>query len=157
MNPALGQGRLTSHSEPRLRSCRPMVMATASLVGLALGVIVLVGCATEDPVGPTTSGVAGLVHLGPQCAVERADEPCEDEPAAGVTVTVSHQIPGEAYVAGEFVARGTTGPGGGFRIAVAPGDYVVTAEAGMSCELMDAHVTDETYAQVDIPCDTGIR
>ena len=133
-------------------------MGTASLIGLPVGTVVLVGCGTEAPAAaPTTSGVTGLVHLGPQCPVEREDEPCDDDPAANVTVTVSRQIPGDAYVSGELVARGTTGPDGGFRIAVTPGDYVVTAETGMSCELMDAHVTSESYADVDIACDTGIR
>jgi hypothetical protein len=107
---------------------------------------------------PTTSGVTGLVHLGPQCPVEREDEPCDDDPAANVTVTVSMQIPGDAYATGKLVASGTTGPQmGGFRIAVSAGHYVVTAEAGMSCEQMDAHVTSESYADVDIACDTGIR
>ena len=60
-------------------------------------------------------------------------------------------------MSGKLVARGTTGPDGGFRIAVTPGDYVVTAEAGMSCELMDAHVAKDNYADIDIACDTGIR
>ena len=132
-------------------------MGTASLVGLALGAVVLVGCGTADSAGPTTSGVTGLVHLGPQCPVEREDEPCDDDPAANVTVTVYRQIPGDAYALGKVVARGTTSADGAFRIAVTPGDYVVTAEAGMSCELMDAHVTTESYADVDITCDTGIR
>ena len=59
---------------------------------------------------PTTSGVTGLVHLGPQCPVEREDEPCDDDPAANVTVTVSMQIPGDAYATGKLVASGTTGP-----------------------------------------------
>lgn len=56
-----------------------------------------------------------------------------------------------------MVARTTTGADGSYRVAVAPGDYVVTAEAGMSCELMDARVPPRAYTKVDIPCDTGIR
>jgi hypothetical protein len=55
------------------------------------------------------------------------------------------------------VARATTNADGRYRILVAPGDYVVTADAGMSCELMDARVTNGAYAEVDIPCDSGIR
>jgi hypothetical protein len=55
------------------------------------------------------------------------------------------------------VARATTSAAGIYRIAVAPGDYVVTADAGMSCELMDARVTEGAYAKADIPCDSGIR
>jgi hypothetical protein len=54
-------------------------------------------------------------------------------------------------------SRATTNAAGIYRIVVAPGDYVVTADAGMSCELMDARVTIGAYARVDIPCDSGIR
>jgi len=133
-------------------------MGYATLVGLAVAALALAACGADSPTEPTTSsGVTGWVDLGPQCPVEIADQPCEEEHPAGVIVTVSRPIPGEAYVAGELVARGTTGADRRFRIAVAPGDYVVTAEAGMSCELMDAHVTREAFVHVTVPCDTGIR
>ncbi len=104
-----------------------------------------------------TSGVEGSVQLGPQCPVELISDPCADKPAANVVVTVAKQLPGEAYAAGQVVARGKTGADGTFRIAVSPGEYVVTAEAGMSCELMDARVTEGTHAVVSVSCDTGIR
>ena len=95
--------------------------------------------------------------LGPQCPVEVEGQPCDDAPAAGVEVTVHEQLPGEAYAAGEVVARTTTDDDGHFRVDVEPGEYVVTADAGMSCELMDARVVADQYAVVDVPCDTGIR
>ena len=57
----------------------------------------------------------------------------------------------------EVVARATTDADGSYRVAVSPGMYVVTAQAGMSCELMDRRVTAGAYSKVDIPCDTGIR
>ena len=119
----------------------------------------LAGCGDEspDPDAKPQSGVSGLVHVGPQCPVETAGDPCEDRPAANVNVTVSEQIPGDSYTAGKVVARSTTNADGTYRIVVEPGDYVVTADAGMSCELMDARVTNGAYAEVDIPCDTGIR
>jgi hypothetical protein len=127
-------------------------------LALALAVSVLAGCGEQDPEATDSqSGVAGRVHLGPQCPVETEGEPCPDEPAAGSRVTVARQLPGESYAAGEVVASTTTGADGTFRVAVAPGEYVVTAEAGMSCELMDARVTAGAYATLDIPCDTGIR
>lgn len=124
---------------------------------MAAGILVLAGCGEEGSSAEIRSGVMGSVHLGPQCPVETAGDPCGDQPAANVTVTVSRQIPGESYATGEVVARGKTDAGGTFRIAVTPGDYVVTARAGMSCEIMDAQVTDGAYARADIPCDTGIR
>ena len=57
----------------------------------------------------------------------------------------------------EVVARTTTHADGSYRVAVPPGMYVVTAHAGMSCELMNIRVTSGAYSKVDIPCDTGIR
>jgi len=128
----------------------------AAAVAVA-GLLVVAGCGVEDPAAEGRSGVTGVVLLGPQCPVESETEPCDAEPAANVTVTVSEQVPGESYTAGKEVAHGTTDADGGFRIAVAPGAYVVTADAGMSCELMDVRVTESAYAEMDVPCDTGIR
>lgn len=125
---------------------------------MALAVTLLAGCGDQDA-GTTRdqSGVTGRVYLGPQCPVETAGDPCPDVPAAGSRVTVAEQLPGDSYAQGEVVARTTTDADGSYRVAVAPGNYVVTADAGMSCELMDARVTAGSYSTVDIPCDTGIR
>lgn len=117
----------------------------------------LVGCGGQGPGAAARSGVTGTVHLGPQCPVETVDDPCDDRPASGVAVTVAEQVPGDSYTTGRAVASGLTDADGVFRIAVAPGDYVVTATAGMSCEQLDAHVVADSFAAVDIPCDTGIR
>ena len=70
---------------------------------------------------------------------------------------IAEQLPGELYGAGEPVAETTTDAEGRFRVAVPPGAYVVTAEAGMSCEFIDAVVTAGEVTVVDVPCDTGIR
>jgi len=124
---------------------------------LAAGLLTVVACGEQRPAAKPDSGVTGIVNLGPQCPVESSKDPCKDQPAAGVTVVVYRQIPGEAYVAGKEVARTTTAADGTFTVALAPGEYVVTAKAGMSCELEDARVTQGRYAKVAVPCDTGIR
>lgn len=133
-------------------------MRAGGVLTIALAVSILAGCGDQDP-GTTLdqSGVAGRVHLGPQCPVETEGDRCADEPAAASRVTVAKQLPGDSYSGGEVVARTTTDSDGSYRVAVAPGEYVVTADAGMSCELMDARVTTGAYTTVDIPCDTGIR
>jgi hypothetical protein len=125
---------------------------------VALVVSSLTGCGARD-LGTTRdrSGVAGRVHLGPQCPVETEVDPCNDKPSAGSTVTVATPLPGNPDAAGEVVARTMTDADGNYRVAVPPGTYVVTARAGMSCELMDVRVTSGAYSKVDIPCDTGIR
>jgi hypothetical protein len=132
-------------------------MRAGRLLAVAAGLLLLVACGDEQPAADPDTGITGLVHLGPQCPVETQDEPCADQPASGVTVVVSEQPPGEAYAAGKEVARTTTAADGRFAVALEPGEYVVTAEAGMSCELMDVRVVQGTYAEVDVPCDTGIR
>ncbi len=127
---------------------------------LIIAVIVssLGGCGARDP-GTTLdqSGVAGSVHLGPQCPVETEGDPCEDKPAAGSEITVATPLHGDPDAGGGVVARTTTDADGNYRVAVPPGMYVVKAEAGMSCELMNVRVTSGAYSNVDIPCDTGIR
>lgn len=119
--------------------------------------LLLAGCGDDQDAEEPESGITGQVLLGPQCPVESVDEPCDDVPAADVLVSVSTQPPGEAYGAGEPVATTRTGADGTFELALAPGDYIVTADAGMSCEFMDAHVTTSAFTTVDVPCDTGIR
>jgi hypothetical protein len=106
---------------------------------------------------PTDSGVTGQVHLGPQCPVENPGKQCEDKPAANVAVTVAMRMPTSSGPSGAVVARATTDARGTYRIAVAPGAYVVTADAGMSCAPTDARVREHAYSTVDISCDTGIR
>ena len=128
-----------------------------SATALASGLLLLAGCGSDDAGGRATAGITGHVTLGPTCPVESAGTPCEDQPAANVVVTVSEALPGEAYAAGPTVARGTTDSEGSFRIAVALGEYIVTARAGMSCELMGARVFDDTFVTVTVTCDTGIR
>lgn len=124
---------------------------------MAVGAVLLAGCGDGGPATTAESGVTGLVTLGPQCPVVTTDTRCSDRPAAGVAVTVSDRVPGDSYAAGKVVAQARTSSDGVYRIAVGPGEYVVTAVAGMSCELMDARVTPGSFSQVDIPCDTGIR
>jgi len=134
------------------------VGATAVLAGTVLAAGVLFsGCGKEALPEESGSGIAGAVVLGPQCPVEVEGQECPDVPAAGVRVLVAKQLPGELYGPGDPVAETTTGANGRFRVTVPPGVYVVTAQAGMSCEYMDVVVTAGAFADVDVPCDTGIR
>lgn len=123
---------------------------------LAVGALTS-GCGEDSAPAESGSGVAGVVRLGPQCPVEVEGRPCPDVPPVGVKVLIAEQLPGELYGAGDPVAETTTDAKGRFRVAVPPGAYVVTAEAGMSCEFMDAVVTAGAVTDIDVPCDTGIR
>jgi Carboxypeptidase regulatory-like domain len=144
--------------EPGTCFQRLIHMRVGVVVSVALAVSLLVACGNQGSgTPPDKSGVFGRVQLGPQCPVETEGDPCADKPAAGATVTVAEQLPGESFSGGEVVARTTTNADGSYRVVVAPGTYVVTADAGMRCELVDARVTTSAYSKVDIPCDTGIR
>jgi hypothetical protein len=59
-------------------------------------ILALAGCGQAMPGAGVESGVSGRVLLGPQCPVEVAGHPCEDQPAAHVAVIVFEQIPGDA-------------------------------------------------------------
>jgi hypothetical protein len=126
---------------------------------IALAVWGLAGCGLHDPDGSTAarSGIVGRLHLGPQCPVERPGHPCPDRPSEGSTVTVAEQGPDLLDESGAVVARTTTDAHGAFRVALSPGTYVVTADAGMSCRRVTARVILGADAKVDIECDTGIR
>jgi hypothetical protein len=133
-----------------------MRVGGALLIGLVMAFPT--GCGVHHP-GTTQdhSGVAGRVRVGPQCPVQTEGDPCEDKPGAGARVTVAKQPPGGSDAGGDVVARTTTDADGNYRVAVPPGTYVVTAQAGMSCDLRTIRVSTGVYSRVDIPCDTGIR
>ena len=129
---------------------------TTRLVALAL-LALLCGCGAQGAAAPVDSGVQGLVTLGPQCPVEQGGVPCPDVPPAGVVVTAYERVPGESYTHGKSVGTARTDEGGRYEIRLEPGEYVVSAEAGMSCELMDIVVAAGSWTSMDVPCDTGIR
>ena len=136
-----------------------MHVRVCGLFVVALAVCGFTACGQQAAPGSTRDqpGIVGRVHLGPQCPVERQDFPCPDTPAEGSTVTVAKHGPEHLNASGPVVARTTTDAHGSFRVGLIPGTYVVTADAGMSCELVVARVIGGSDAKVDIRCDTGIR
>lgn len=136
-----------------------MHVRVSSVLIVAVAVSLSAGCGHQGDPGTTAhrSGITGQVHLGPQCPVETADDPCADKPAAGSNVIVAKRRPGDSHTGGDVVARTTTDTHGTYRIALTPGRYVITANAGMSCGWMDARVNAGGYSKLDISCDTGIR
>ena len=119
----------TWFAEPRGVRGRLSHVRVGGVLIITLVASFLAGCGDHSP-GTTRdqSGVAGRVHLGPQCPVETQGDPCEDKPAAGSRVTVAKQLPGKSDAGVEVVARTTTDADGSYRVAVPPGMYVVTAQ-----------------------------
>jgi hypothetical protein len=126
----------------------------ALLAAVAVG-LVLTGCGSESPTDQTSTGITGHVLLGPTCAVENAASPCPEQAVrAGVRVTVSQwRADGDRPI----VATTETGADGEFQLSLAPGKYVVQADAGMFCSPIDVLVPDGPPPHVEVTCDTGIR
>ncbi len=120
---------------------------------LASALFVLLLTACLPPPIPEDSGVYGQVTIGPTCPVMQAENPCPDKPFQA-TLTVLSQADHQRVV--QF----QTDPGGLFREALAPGDYILQPE---SPSVMP-HAPDQNFTvpphgfvQLNISYDSGIR
>jgi hypothetical protein len=101
-----------------------------------------------------TSGVAGRVLEGPTCPVERPGDPaCAPRPVAAI-VDVTTTL-------GRRLRSVPTDRSGRFRIALAPGVYVLTPSAGTRPfpigKPSRVRVVAHRVTQVVLRMDTGIR
>jgi hypothetical protein len=129
---------------------------TFGAVILVLLIASLLGSCGDDAGGEGSSGIAGRAVLGPTCPVEREGTPCPDQPYDGARLRIVDRG------TGDVVATVTTDDQGRFRVAVAPGDYVVDAEPTEGRPLPFAKPVDVTvrpgrFTEVTVAFDTGIR
>ena len=120
-------------------------MRILALVLATLSLAVPAATATAE------SGLRGVVMRGPTSPVCRVDQPCE-APAANVVLVFSR--------AGYVVARTTTGPKGGYRIALRPGRYAVATARrtiGVGLTPRVVIVPRDRFARVDLHLDTGLQ
>ncbi|MDQ1395257.1 MAG: hypothetical protein QOG64_516, partial [Acidimicrobiaceae bacterium] len=96
------------------------------------------------------SGASGRVMVGPTCPVQQAGQSCE-KPASNVEVRAT------AHGGSAPVANTTTGADGSYQLALAPGTYDLSANAGMSCRPITITVESGRISHADVTCDTGIR
>jgi hypothetical protein len=112
--------------------------------------IVTAGCGHGEP--QTSSGIRGVVMLGPQCPVENVNSPCPDRPFSGDVRATA--VDGSTTTA-------TTDPQGHFTMDLVPGTYTVaavTTDGGPPTAVpMTVLVRTDTYARVTLEVDTGIR
>jgi len=89
--------------------------------------------------------------VGPTLPVCQFDQPC-DRPAEAEVEAVSRAT-------GTVAGRTTSDSAGHYAMALAPGDYTVSARtsSAMRCSSVDVTVEAGRYATADIQCDTGIR
>lgn len=104
---------------------------------------------------PYKSGVEGVVMLGPTCPVMRnPPEPqCADKPYSTLVAVFRASDTVHAFALGRSDANGR------FSFSLSPGDYVLGAgESNLPrCNHPEATVGPDSYATVNIDCDTGIR
>lgn len=102
------------------------------------------------------SGIAGDVVLGPRCPVigPGMEEQCADK-GYQTTLVV------ETKDGKQEVARVQSGVDGRFRVALAPGEYIVAPLSGArplpNCEMQFVTVEPGQFAPMMIHCDTGMR
>jgi hypothetical protein len=99
---------------------------------------------------PEGTGISGRAVIWPSCPAESGQPECAPKPLAARIVVLRS--------AGQRVATLDAGIDGWFQVAVAPGAYVIEAEAdSMLCAPVNVTVPGYGYANVEVRCDTGIR
>jgi len=100
-----------------------------------------------------TSGIAGLVLLGPVCPVVTQDNPCPDRPFAATLVVRDAQ--------GHEVCSTRGGDDGRFRIGLPPGSYELVPVNGVAglphASAQPVTVAPNQYTEVLVSYDSGIR
>lgn len=120
--------------------------------------LVLVACTPQaSPAPPSapplTSGIRGIVLLGPTCAAQPAyASPCITPYATELVILDDN---------GNKVATVSSGDDGHFEIALPPGDYTIQPTPGPdgvpSGTPVPVTVLDDDYTDVEVDYDTGIR
>ncbi len=106
---------------------------------------------------PETSGIKGIVLLGPICPVVKnpPDPQCADKPyATKLAVTTADQV----SVIKEFISD----ENGKFSVGLPPGEYAIRTAAAANilprCSSNGTiRVGANNYTEITVSCDTGIR
>jgi hypothetical protein len=147
---------ITLPAMPRARVARRGFLR--GLAG-ALGALAWAGRSTAARTDLTTcdatatSGVTGLVLIGPMCPVMRVDEPCPDHPFAATLVIRDSE--------GRELCAVSSGEDGHFLVGLPPGSYElipVTGPSGLPAAAPQwVAVAPGQYTTVTVSYDSGIR
>jgi hypothetical protein len=122
------------------------------VVTALLATSLITACATTTPI--PNSGVEGQVLIGPMCPVIQEGEECPDMPFEADLEVTDHK--------GKVLARFESDEEGYFRIAFAPGEYIlvpVSPNAGAPpwAEPIRFQVERYSWTKVTVLFDSGIR
>ncbi len=111
------------------------------------------GQPTAPPSLALTSGIRGVVLLGPTCGAQPADaSPCVTPYLTELVITDD---------SGSTVGKVTSGNDGRFEIALPPGSYVIQPAPGQGgvpfAIPVPVTVVADDYAEVEVDYDSGIR
>lgn len=102
------------------------------------------------------SGVRGVVLSGPTCPVMQVGVPCPDKP---LQTSLTIDMPNSERPSP--IQRFNSDKEGKFSITIAPGTYTIStgADSGLMfpCHTEPFVVSANTYTDVTVSCDTGIR
>jgi hypothetical protein len=100
-----------------------------------------------------TSGITGLVLIGPMCPVMRLDEPCPDQPFAATLIIRDSQ--------GRELCAVSSGEDGRFFVGLPPGSFELiplTGPGGLPFAASQwVTIVPGQYTDVSVSYDSGIR
>jgi hypothetical protein len=125
-----------------------------------LAILLLGGCgerasatdAASSPGRRVDSGIAGRVVIGPTCPVQRIGQSCVRPYQATITIRREPKR--------RFVARVRSSSSGRFRVALAPGTYVLVPQSGRPFPRGSSRtvtIRSHRYTRLVISYDSGIR
>ncbi len=115
--------------------------------------MLVAACVPMPAPAATDSGIYGQVTVGPTCPVQQVNNPCPDKPyQATLTVltTTDHSK----------VIQFQTDANGNFRVALAPGEYILHPESPNFLPRgrdQNFTVSPHEFVQVNVSYDSGIR
>lgn len=110
----------------------------------------------EIVVAPPGTGIRGVMLAGPQCPVvgPGTGSECDDQPFMGTVIVQTED-------ASEEITRFTADEDGMFRVPLAAGSYHLVPLPGENgfpfADEQVVEVTEDSFTEVQIPYDTGIR
>ncbi len=130
-----------------------MVCPDGSVVGRRGPRCEFAPCVSPSP--STSTGIQGLVHVGPQCPVVRVGEDCPDKP---FKTSLSVTTPDGSRVIKNF----SSDESGHFSVNVPAGSYAIRSAAAANvlpyCSTnATIVVTVNAFTFADVSCDSGIR